>query len=139
MSICLPVCLPVCLPFLLSVCLFVCLFTCLIVCLFTCLIVYIFVLLFVYLSGSIHLYIRSLSISLPFYLIFFIRKEKEESIADIAKYKATKEAEANTLLYTDQYVQLEMAKALTENTKVYFSGQNSELGAIMSKLFKTET
>jgi len=68
-----------------------------------------------------------------------IRKEKEESIADIAKYKATKEAEANTLLYTDQYVQLEMAKALTENTKVYFSGQNSELGAIMSKLFKTET
>jgi len=66
-----------------------------------------------------------------------IRKEKEESIADIAKYKAEKAAEANTLLYTDRYVQLEMAKALTQNTKLYFSGQNSEIGALMSNIFKT--
>lgn len=65
-----------------------------------------------------------------------IRKEKEESIADIAKYKATKEAESNTLLYTDQYVQLEMAKSLTQNTKLYFSGQNSEIGALMGNIFK---
>ena len=81
----------------------------------------------------------NLSIYLTIYLSTYPRKEKEESIADIAKYKATKEAEANQLLYTEQYVQLEMAKAMTQNTKVYFSGQNSELGAIMSKLFKTET
>ena len=64
-----------------------------------------------------------------------IRKEKEENIANIAKYKAEKEAESNKLLYTEQYVKLSMAKAMSQNSKIYFSGQNSELGALLDKIF----
>ena len=61
-----------------------------------------------------------------------IRREAEHSEADIAKYKI--EAEANAKLYTDQYVKLNLARSLTNNTKFYFSGDNSALGSIFSKV-----
>jgi hypothetical protein len=49
-------------------------------------------------------------------------QEREESLADVENYKKKKEAEANKILYTEQFVQLEMAKALSNNTKFFFSG-----------------
>ena len=64
-----------------------------------------------------------------------IVKEREQSVADVEFYKKTKLAEANSQLYTERFVQLEMAKALTNNTKFFFSGENSLLGGIMGKIF----
>lgn len=49
-------------------------------------------------------------------------------------YKKVKQAEANSRLYTDQYVRLELAKALSNNTKYFFSGENSVLGGLLSKI-----
>jgi len=63
-----------------------------------------------------------------------IQKEREENLANIEKYKVEKAAEANQALYTKEYIQLNMAKALSNNTKFYFSGDQSALGSIMSKI-----
>ena len=54
---------------------------------------------------------------------------------DIEKYKIEKEAEANKALYTPEYVQLNLAKSMSNNTKYYFSGQESALGGLMTKIF----
>merc|ERR1711884_529643 len=45
-----------------------------------------------------------------------------------------KKAAANAELYTQQYVQLNLAKSISNNTKFYFSGAQSELGSIFSKI-----
>jgi len=63
-----------------------------------------------------------------------IKRVAESNEADIAKYKLEKEAEANELLYTEQYTKLNLAKSLTQNAKFYFSGQNSELGGLMQRI-----
>jgi len=63
-----------------------------------------------------------------------IVKRREESTADVEAYKKEKAAQANRVLYTEQYVQLEMAKALSNNTKFYFSGQDSALGSLLSNV-----
>jgi hypothetical protein len=52
----------------------------------------------------------------------------------VANYKKKKEAEANKILYTEQFVQLEMAKALSNNTKFFFSGDQSMLGGLLNKI-----
>merc|ERR1712106_453243 len=54
--------------------------------------------------------------------------------ADIFKYKLEKEAEANNALYTQEYIELNLAKSLSNNTKFYFSGQKSELGGLFTKI-----
>ena len=46
------------------------------------------------------------------------------------------EAEANDALYTDKYIKLNMAKSLSNNTKFYFSGQQSELGSLLNKILE---
>ena len=63
-----------------------------------------------------------------------IRREAEQNEANILKYKIETEAEANSKLYTDKYVQLNLGRSLTNNTKFYFSGDNSALGSIFSKV-----
>merc|ERR1712141_241740 len=63
-----------------------------------------------------------------------IIKEREENQANVDNYKKTQEAEANARLYTGDYVKLEMAKALSENTKFFFSGESSPLGAVLTKI-----
>merc|ERR1712156_129669 len=63
-----------------------------------------------------------------------IRREAEQNEANILKYKIETEAEANSKLYTDKFVKLNLARSLTNNTKFYFSGDNSALGSIFSKL-----
>ena len=51
-----------------------------------------------------------------------IKKAAEENDANIKKYKKESEAVANKNLYTPEYVQLQLANALANNTKFYFSG-----------------
>ena len=63
-----------------------------------------------------------------------IIKLAEENLADIAKYKKEQEAEANKALHTPEYVQLNLANKLSDNTKMYFSGETSPLGALMDKI-----
>jgi len=62
-----------------------------------------------------------------------IVKKKEENLANIEKYKIEKQAEANKALYTPEFVQLSMAKSLSNNTKLYFSGENSVMGGLLNK------
>ena len=59
---------------------------------------------------------------------------REESNADVEHYKKVKQAEANSRLYTDEYIRLELAKSLSNNTKYYFSGENSVIGGLLSKI-----
>ena len=63
-----------------------------------------------------------------------IVKSREENIANIAAYKKEKQAEANKNLYSPEFIKLEMAKSLSNNTKFYFSGENSALGGLLSKI-----
>lgn len=63
-----------------------------------------------------------------------IIKEREENQANVDAYKKEKEAEANKQLYSADYVKLEMAKALSQNTKFYFSGETSPLGSLLDKI-----
>jgi hypothetical protein len=37
-------------------------------------------------------------------------------------------------LYTADYVRLEMARSLSNNTKFFFSGDQSPLGAVLAKI-----
>merc|ERR1712080_119154 len=64
-----------------------------------------------------------------------IHKEREENKANITNYAKTKLAEANALLFNNEgYVQLEMAKSLSTNTKFFFSGEGSPLGSVFAKI-----
>jgi len=67
-------------------------------------------------------------------LDILIVKSREENVADIEAYKKEKQSEANKNLYSPEYIKLEMAKALSNNTKFYFSGENSPLGGLLSKI-----
>jgi len=63
-----------------------------------------------------------------------IIKAREENKANNEAYAKEKIADANKQLYTTDYVKLEMAKALSQNTKFYFSGETSPLGSLLNKL-----
>ena len=63
-----------------------------------------------------------------------IVKAREENRANVEAYKKEKDAAANTKLYTQDYVKLELAKELSKNTKFYFSGETSPLGSLLNKL-----
>jgi len=63
-----------------------------------------------------------------------ITKAEQENLANVEAYKKEKAAEANEKLYTDKYVQLETSKYLSTNTKFYFSGETSPLGALLAKI-----
>merc|ERR1712226_735280 len=63
-----------------------------------------------------------------------IIKDREQNTANITAYAKERAAEANKLLYTDEYVKLEMARSLTNNTKFYFSGETSPLGGLLTKI-----
>jgi len=63
-----------------------------------------------------------------------IKKAAENNEAQIAKYKLEKEAEANDQLYTEEYIKLNLAKSLSNNTKFYFSGQQSEIGSLFNRI-----
>jgi len=63
-----------------------------------------------------------------------IVRDREQSVADVEAYKKTKAAAANQELYSEKYVQLEMARALSNNTKFFFSGETSVLGGLLNNI-----
>ena len=68
-----------------------------------------------------------------------ILKDRKQAATDGEKYTNEKLAEANKLLFNNEgYVQLEMAKSLSTNKKFYFSGDQSPLGSILSKIIDEE-
>jgi len=65
-----------------------------------------------------------------------ITKDTKQNAADLAAYQKKKQAEANKELYSPEYIKLELAKSLVNNTKFYFSGETSQLGALMANILK---
>jgi hypothetical protein len=63
-----------------------------------------------------------------------ILRDREKSKADVENYSKKQLAAANANLYTKDFIRLEMAKALSQNTKFFFSGDNSPLGSVLSKI-----
>jgi len=63
-----------------------------------------------------------------------IVRDKQNNLADIAKYAKDKEAAGNTELFSPEYVKLQLAKSLANNTKFFFSGQDSVLGGLLTKI-----
>jgi regulator of protease activity HflC (stomatin/prohibitin superfamily) len=63
-----------------------------------------------------------------------ILKDRLKSKADVENYSKKKLAEANQNLYSKEYIQLEMVKSLSNNTKFFFSGENSPLGSVLAKI-----
>ena len=54
----------------------------------------------------------------------------------MASYVAASDAKSNEDLLTDNYVKLETAKMMLNNTKMFFSGADSAIGSILSQVFK---
>ena len=64
-----------------------------------------------------------------------ILKARKENDANIQNYAKKQLALANKELFNNTgYIRLEMAKALSTNTKFFFSGEQSALGALLSKI-----
>ena len=63
-----------------------------------------------------------------------IIRDREENQANVDNYKKTKDAEANKRLYTKEFIRLQMAQSLSQNTKFFFSGESSPLGAVLAKI-----
>jgi regulator of protease activity HflC (stomatin/prohibitin superfamily) len=63
-----------------------------------------------------------------------ILQAAENNKADIEKYKLEQQAKANEALYSDKFIKLNLAQSLSNNTKFYFSGQQSELGSLFNKI-----
>lgn len=59
--------------------------------------------------------------------------------ADTMTYVQESEASSNKLLFTDEYIKLQIAKSLMNNTKMYFSGSESLVGSLISQVFGTNT
>jgi len=55
--------------------------------------------------------------------------------ADLVLYEMQELAKANLLLFTDEYVQLELAKSMATNTKFFFSGDDSVVGSMLGGFF----
>ena len=54
--------------------------------------------------------------------------------ANVKAYAIEKEAEANKKLLTADYVKLNLAKAISPNTKYYFSGDKGIISGLISKI-----
>jgi len=63
-----------------------------------------------------------------------ILKDRKKAAADVENYSKNKLAEANKNLYSKEYIQLEMAKSLSNNTKFFFSGDESPLGSVLARI-----
>ena len=67
-----------------------------------------------------------------------IRSKKENTDTDIKSYRVTSDAKNNAELLTDQYIKLQMTKSMLNNTKIFFSGQDSALGSLLSNILKLD-
>jgi len=59
---------------------------------------------------------------------------EEKNLADIAKYAKEREAEGNKALLSPEYLKMRVAESLANNTKVLFSGKDSEIGGLLEKI-----
>ena len=62
-------------------------------------------------------------------------EETEKLKADVSSYVKASDAKSNENLLTDNYVKLNVAKLLSNNTKMYFSGGDYVLGSVLGKVF----
>ena len=60
---------------------------------------------------------------------------KMRNEADTMSYVQAQEASSNELLFTPEYVQLNIAKSMLNNTKMYFSGAESVIGNVLTEAF----
>ena len=67
-----------------------------------------------------------------------ILREREEVAANLEKYRVERVAEANLQLHTEAFVRLSLARDMAQNTKFYFSGENSLLGGLVNRVLDTE-
>ncbi len=61
--------------------------------------------------------------------------EKMRMEADTMSYVQEQEAGSNQLLLTPEYIQLQLAKSLANNTKMYFSGDASLIGGLLNQVY----
>ena len=64
-----------------------------------------------------------------------VYEETNKMKADVSSYVKKSDANSNQELLTDQYVKLQVAKLLSNNTKMYFSGGESVLGSVLGQVF----
>ena len=64
-----------------------------------------------------------------------VYEETNKMKADVSSYVKKSDANSNQDLLTDQYVKLQVAKLLSNNTKMYFSGGESVLGSVLGQVF----
>lgn len=64
-------------------------------------------------------------------------EETEKMKADVSSFVAASQANSNKDLLTDNYVKLQLGQMLANNTKMYFSGSDSIMGAVLGKIFGT--
>ncbi len=64
-----------------------------------------------------------------------IYREKMRNEADTMSYVQAQEASSNEKLLTDAYVRLQVARAMANNTKLYFSGEDSVVGGVLAQVF----
>ena len=67
-----------------------------------------------------------------------IRTKKENTNTDIRSYRVASDAKNNAELLTDQYIKLQMTQSMLNNTKIFFSGQDSALGSLLSNILKLD-
>ena len=67
-----------------------------------------------------------------------IRTKKENTNTDIRSYRIASDAKNNADLLTDQYIKLQMTQSMLNNTKIFFSGQDSALGSLLSNILKLD-
>ena len=67
-----------------------------------------------------------------------IRTKKENTNTDIRSYRISNDAKNNADLLTDQYIKLQMTQSMLNNTKIFFSGQDSALGSLLSNVLKLD-
>ena len=67
-----------------------------------------------------------------------IQTKKENTNTDIRSYRIASDAKNNADLLTDQYIKLQMTQSMLNNTKIFFSGQDSALGSLLSNILKLD-
>ena len=60
------------------------------------------------------------------------RRKIGQTDSDISTFTALSDAAVNKELLTDQFIKLQLTKALMNNTKMYFSGQDSAVGGLIN-------
>ena len=64
-----------------------------------------------------------------------IVKDRDRNMAEVAKYRKEKEAAGNVLLFSNRrYIDVMMSRKLAPEPKVYSSGKEGVLGALLKEI-----